>query len=476
MKRLLTLFATAAVAFPGMSQVSLDSCRNMALRNNKTIRMADENIRMAQHYKDAARAAWLPGIDFAGTYMYNQHEISLLGEDAKLPTMSFDPATQSYQYNLVKDQNGVPVKNPATGSYIPSEVAVIPKEAMTYDVHNVFAGAFTLTQPIYMGGQIKAMSDIAGYGKQFAQATRNNLTQDVVYSVDEAYWTVVSLKEKRLLAESFVNLVDTLLFNVNAMLEEGVATRSDLLTVEVRLNEAKIALTKVDNGLALSRMALAQLCGLPVDTKMTLQDETAPSAAAPHLTPQPNMEDVFSRRADLEMLRQTINMLRGKEKLTLGEMLPKVALTGAYGFSNPNVIDGFSKKFGGGFSVGATLMVPIWHWGGDYHRYRAAKSATKAQALLLEDMEEKVRLQVSQALFKCDEARKTYDMTVLNLEKASENLRQAQLGFQEGVLTTNDVIMAQTAWLAANSEKIDAEIGMRLCHTYLSKVTGDMAF
>lgn len=110
---------------------------------------------------------------------------------------------------------------------------------MSYDMHNVFAGTFTLTQPIFMGGQIKALNEIAGYGEKLAKAMRNSLTQNIVFAVDEAYWLVISLKEKKTLAESFVNLVDSLRFDVNAMLEEGVATRSDLLTVEVKLNEAK---------------------------------------------------------------------------------------------------------------------------------------------------------------------------------------------------------------------------------------------
>ena len=438
--------------------------------------MARENLKGASTLKDAARTAYLPGIDFTGTYFYNQRIISLLSEDAKLPTMSFDPSTGSYQYNLVKGPDGLPVKNPATGEYIPSEIAVIPKEAMSFDVHNVFAGAFTLTQPVYMGGQIRALNKIAGFGEKIATAMSNNVAEEIIYSVDQAYWTVVSLKEKKRLAESFVSLTDSLCYNVRMMLEEGVATKSDLLSVEVRANEANIALTKVSNGLVLSRMALAQICGLSPDTQMQLSDEDVKYSALKPSTEVANMEAVYSRRQDLEVVRQTINLLKSRESLSLSEMLPKIAVVGAYSFSNPNLIDGFKKRFGGGFSVGAMLEVPIWHWGGDYKRYKAAKSNTNAQKFLLEDLEEKVQLQVSQARFSLDEAEKTYKMASLNLEKADENLRQAQLGFKEGVLTTSDVLAAQTAWLGANSEKIDAEIGIRLAHTYLSKVLGSLSY
>ncbi|MDE5647103.1 MAG: TolC family protein [Muribaculaceae bacterium] len=452
--------------------VSLDSCRTLALGNNKAIRIAEENITAAGHTRSAAKTAYLPGLDFTGGYTYNQRQIELLGEDAKLPTMSFDPAKGTYEYNIVTN-GGKPVIDPASGLPVFSEVAVIPKEAMAYDTHNVFAGAVTLAQPIYMGGQIRALNKIAKYGEDMARSLHEQAVQDVIYQVDEAYWGVVSLNEKKKLAQSFVNLVDSLRHNVMAMVEEGVATRSDQLTVDVKYNEACLTLTKVENGLSLMRMALAQICGIPVDTKMTLKDEV--NLTKEEVIPEAmtiDMEEVYRRRHDLAALRSGISMLEGKEKLVMSEMLPKLALVGAYTFSNPNVIHGFEKRFGGGFSVGATLTIPLWHWGGNYHRYQAAKSNTRAQRMMLDDLEEKVTLQVSQARYSYNEAFKTYEMTSNNLKSADENLKNAEIGFREGVLTTDDVTAAQTAWLQANSENIDAEIGIRLCDAYLSKVAG----
>lgn len=475
-KYVILLGAMIAVGFSAQSQVSLDSCRRMALSNNRSLQVADQVIRGASYERKAAKAAYLPGIDFTGGYMYNQNIINLLGEDAKLPTMSFNPTTMKYDYNLVKGPDGFPIKDPTSGQYIPSEVAVIPKEAMSYDIHNVVAGAFTLTQPVFMGGQIRAMNDITKYAEQLAVSSRNAAAQEVVFSVDEAYWTVVSLKAKQKLADSFVNLVDTLHGNVESMLKEGVATRSDLLTVEVKLNEARIAATKVGNGLSLSRMALAQLCGMPIDSSFRLADEDNDIAIADVMQPTYTMDEVYSRRSDLDMLRKGINIMESKEKLTLGSMLPKVAIVGMYSFSNPNVIDGFKKRFGGGFSVGATLTVPLWHWGGNYNRYRAAKANTQAQRLLLQDAEEKVSLQVSQAQYSYQEAKKTYEMTLTNLDVANENLRNAELGFYEGVLTMTDVLTAQTGWLKANSENIDARINLQLTNVYLSKVLGTLAY
>jgi outer membrane protein TolC len=178
----------------------------------------------------------------------------------------------------------------------------------------------------------------------------------------------------------------------------------------------------------------------------------------------------------LKSLSYGINILEQKEKIAMAQMLPKLAIVGAYSFSNPNVIDGFEKRFGGGFSIGATLSIPLWHWGGNYNKYRSAKAQTNMQRLLLEDAQEKVSLQVNQARFKFEEAFKTYDMTGVNMDKADENLRQAQLGFYEGVLTSEDVMKAQTAWLQASSERIDAAIGIQMCKVYLTKVLGRMDY
>lgn len=189
-----------------------------------------------------------------------------------------------------------------------------------------------------------------------------------------------------------------------------------------------------------------------------------------------NMADVYARRPDVKALELGVNIREQQGRVALSTMLPNLAVVGAYSFSNPNMYDGYKKRFGGAFSVGATLTIPLWHWGGDYNKYRAAKADTEMARLRLEDAKEMIELQVNQASFKCSEALKTYDMTEVNIAKADENLRQATLGFREGVMTVQNVMEAQTAWLKARSEKIDAGIDVRLCDVYLAKSLGTLSY
>lgn len=456
---------------------SLDSCRAMALSNNKELMVKAERVRQAGYQRKQAFAAYLPALDFAGGYTYNQKKLSLFDSDQLLPTKSFNLATQSYEFNVVTNPiTHQPVTTP-DGTPIPSEVALIPKEAMEFDIHNVFFGVVTLTQPIYMGGKIVAMNRLAKIQEEANRMLQENESQNVIYAVDAAYWTVVSLNAKHRLAKSYVNLLDTLDRNVKLMLDQGVATRSDLLSVDVKLNEANVDLLKVENGLSLSRMALAQICGLPVHSDINVADEgVAQAIPSAEIATRYNMEEVYSRRPDLRALEMASEATVQQKRVALSEMLPNIALIGSYSFTNPNMFDGFKNRFGGAFSVGVMVKIPLWHWGGNYNGYRAARSAETISKIQVADAREKIDLQVSQAAYKAQEAVKTYLATESNLAKAQENLRTATLGFREGVITTDDVMAAQTAWLQAHSENIDAMIDVKLCDVYLSKVLGTLGY
>ena len=454
--------------------VGLDSCRAMALRNNKLMHINATRIEGAKYEKEVARAAYFPSLDFTGGYTFNQKNISIFDSDQHLPIKTFNPATGSYEFNIAKNpETGEPLKTP-DGQYIPQNVALIPKEAMTYNIHNVFFGALTLTQPIYMGGKIKALNRMADYAQQLAVTQQQRDAEDIIYNVDVAYWQVVSLDAKKQLAESYVALLDTLNRNVRAMIKEGVATRSDSLMVKVKLNQAQVDLSKVKNGLSLSRMALAQLCGLPIDSDLHLADENqnVPMAQIPLFTPIENLDQIYNRRRDIRQLEIGSEIAHEKAKVEFSSMLPNVSLIGAYSFSNPNMFNGFSRSFDGNFSVGVLVSVPIWHNGGNYYKYKTAQTEETIMKLSIADAKEKIALQVQQADFKMQEAIKTYKTTLENLTCADENLRHAEIGFKEGVMTIDNVMEAQTAWLKANSERVDAQIEIHLCHTYLKKVLG----
>ena len=286
---------------------------------------------------------------------------------------------------------------------------------------------------------------------------------------------MVSLHHKQKLAESFVELVKKLKGDVQKMINQGVATKGDGLSVGVRVNEAEMALTKVTDGLALSKMLLCQLCGLPVEENIVLADENenASENVSGFILPSGDLVESINR-PELKVLQNTVDLSRQTTNLLKAGNLPQVLLTGGYALTNPNTFNGFEKKFSGFWNVGLLVRVPIWNWGDVKYKVRASKGATTIASLELDEARELIELQVHQSKFKVNEANKNLEMALSNVANAEENLRMANLGFKEGTVSFTTVMEAQTAWQQAQSQKIDAEIGVKLSLVELQKALGTL--
>jgi outer membrane protein TolC len=338
----------------------------------------------------------------------------------------------------------------------------------------MFVGSVMLTQPVFMGGSIIAMNKMADINEKLAANSLDARRQATIYRLDQAYWQVVSLYHKQQLAQSYLDLVKKFDTDVYKMIEEGVATKSDGLSVDVKVNEAEMTLTKVNDGLVLSRMLLNQLCGLPLDEQVTLADEQVAEIAVVELNPTLNVEQAMENRPELKMLQNTVDLSKQTTNILRAGNLPQVLLTGGYAVSNPSLLNGFERKFRGFWNVGVTMRVPLWNWGDVMYKVRASKGATSIANLELAEARELVELQVNQTTFKVDEANKKLLMAQKNIQRADENLRMANLGFREGVITPTVVMEAQTAWLQAQSQKIDAEIDVKLSQVELQKSLGTL--
>jgi outer membrane protein TolC len=224
----------------------------------------------------------------------------------------------------------------------------------------------------------------------------------------------------------------------------------------------------------LSRMLLCQTIGLPVNEQVVLPEEEADNVATVSLTPQLDVAQAIGNRPELKQLENMADMSRQATNILKAFNLPQVALTGGYAISNPNVMNGFQKNFRGFWNVGVMVRVPIWNWGDVMYKVRASKGATTIINLELEEAREKIELQATQMAYNVDEANKRLVMAQSNIKRADENLRTANLGFTEGVITPTTVMEAQTAWLQAQSQKIDAEIDVRLSQVDLRKAMGTL--
>ena len=484
MRRLLGFILLAGMAQTVGAQrlLNLDSCRAMALRNNKQMSISRVKQEIAANVRKSARTKYLPHISALGGYEYTSKEVSILNDDQKEAlnslgsnlkngiVSSVGPYAQILPAAL-QQRLGTDLTNLASFLDVSGQNIV---NAFRTDTRNLWAGAILLTQPVFMGGAIVAMNKLADAGEELAANSAEAKRQATLYHIDQAYWQVVSLRHKQKLAQGYLDLVKKLDGDVQKMIKEGVATRSDGLSVSVKVNEAEMAMLKVSDGLTLSKMLLCQLCGIPVDEQIVLAEEETDNLETVEVTPQADFQQAMENRPELKMLQNMVDMGKQTTNILKAGNLPQVMLTGGYMVSNPNVFNGFEKKFAGVWNVGVLVRVPIWNWGDVAYKVRAAKGATTIATLQKEEAREKIELQVNQSAFQVSEANKKLEMAKASIERANENLRTANLGFSEGVISSTTVMEAQTAWLQAQSQKIDAEIDVKLSQVNLQKALGTL--
>lgn len=469
---LLLLYPSAMM---GQYVLSLDSCRAMALRNNKQMSIAKTKLDIAANTRKSARTQYLPKVNAIGGYMFTSKEISVLDDEKKaaLSNLGTNTAAGLQKSLSVLSALGITLDlTPLAGILNQTGAGLV--NALRTDTRNMFAGAVTVTQPLFMGGALVALNKMADINEDLAANSLELQRQNTLYNIDQAYWQVVSLNHKQKLAESYLAVVEKLDGDVQKMIEEGVATRSDGLNVKVKVNDAEMTLTKVNDAVTLSKMLLCQLIGMPVDSEITLMDENNENLIVNDDTPQIDMGMVIATRPELRMLQNSIDLSKQQTNILKAGNLPTLALTGGYAVTNPNTLNGFQKRFAGLWNVGVMVRIPIWNWGDVKYKVRAAKGSTTMARLEMEEVQEKIELQVKQSSFKVNEASKRLAMAQANIAHAEENLRTANLGFAEGVITTTTVLEAQTAWLKAQSEKIDAEIDLKLSQVELQKALGTL--
>ena len=469
------LSVTAAWTASAADIMTLQQCRDSAVANNNDLKIAKQKIAVAHYDRKTALANYFPNISATGAYVYNTRNLSLLPEG---PADALSGLGTSAQ-NSLQESIGRLLSSPSLGQILGSHPEILEllgslssadiatplntigseiASAFELDIRNVFAGAVSLQQPVFTGGKIVAANKMAVLAEELAETQYETEHDKVIGAVDDAYWQIVSLCGKKKLAEDYAALLQTMLRDTEILMEEGMATKADLLSVKVQANEAEMLLTKADNGVTLSKMLLCQLCGMPLDRDIVLADEQAESFAMPVMAPERSSEDICRDRPEIRSLEIANEIYGKKVMIARADMMPKVALTANYFVTNPNLYHGFQNSFSGMFNVGVAVNIPIIHGLEAQQKVRKARAEAVIMSYRMEDAKEKISLQVTRLRQQEKEAMERLAMAESNLDNAEENLRTATVGYEEGVIPSNTMLAAHTAWVKAHSEYIDAGV------------------
>lgn len=327
--------------------------------------------------------------------------------------------------------------------------------------HSRMVGAAAL-QPIFMGGKILTANRMAQEAVVLREELVKVAQRNSIEEAEDAYWLAVELQNKAKLAEAYHTMLQEALRNVEILLQEGVVTQSDLLDIKVKLSEANLKLSQAQEGLALSRMLLAVRCGMSASSPLAPAEDLEISLQkAPHISllSEQNVAEITALLPEMQALRYSQDIAKLRINLERSAYLPKVALVGAVGYSNPQFwAQSRGKKWGSNSFIGISVSLGVTDAVSAVYKTRQSKAQWLKQKWDTEEKEQMLKLKVQQAWLKYNESDKQITLATTQKEQAQESLRMATLAYKEGLIPLLQLTQAQTLWLQVETSFIEAQI------------------
>lgn len=402
--------------------LSLADCRKLALDNNRKIKAAQNQIEAARYMQKTVSANAYPSLDgsIAGVY---------LGE-------------------------------PLAGAFN----GLVPK----YFVN----GSANLSQAIYAGGKIHHGKEAAGKEIEIREAQKNLTEAEILLEVEKAYWQVVQVNEKIILASTFKEMLQSLQTDLKNSFDAGLIYKNDLLRVEVNLNEAELNLSKAQDGLLMAKLNLARVIGAAGNTTFILADSVTGDFKE---LSQQSIEGSSDNRPEIQVLKKVLEAEELQKKILKGDMLPTfgVSVSGvAVSGQGVNISNG--KDFMTTYYGLASISFPIFDWGKKVNKVKEQSFKIAAQKQQYEETRELISLEIQNAYLQLNQSAKKIQLSDLSLQQADENLKLASDRFKAGTIVGKDVQEAQAIWQQAYSNMIDAKIEYKINDAAYKKAIGEL--
>jgi len=416
---ILILFCfTANFAF-SQNVLTLEQCKELALKNNLAAKNAELSVEIAQQQKKEAFTHYFPNISATG-----------LGFMANKPMMTMDLSAMS--------EGLVPIMMALVQQGLLDPAALNTKPQKLDLLKNGVILGVIAAQPVFAGGQIINGNKLAKEGIEARKLQKQITEKDLLLETERYFWLLVSLKEKMKTIENSEILLARILSDVKVAVAAGLTTGNNLLRIELEQNKLESGKLKLENGMMMLKMALGHKMGVPSGSF----DIQQPDFEDAILVVTNNANPAIEHRPEYKLLDKSVEIARLQRNMETGKHLPTVAIGAGYNYMNFDLHkkDGMKNNFGMLF---ASVAVPISDWWGGAHAIKRkklellqAENTKKETSELLVQQMQNIQNGLSEAYQQVLLARKS----ILSAEK---NLKISQDNYNAGVETLSDLLEAQ---------------------------------
>ena len=404
-----------ATSLPAFSQenhqYSLEECVTEAVRNNLTLRNADNEIAISAEQRKEALTKYFPTVSAMGSgFIANKGML---------------------------------------------EMELAPGMGMSLAKNGLVAGV-TAMQPVFAGGQIVNGNKLAKVGEDAARLQRGLSENEVRLNTEQYYWQLVQLKEKLHTLDLIDRQLERMRQDAQNAVDAGIRNRNDLLQVQLRQNEVKTSRIQVENAVSTVKDLLAQTMGHTgenVEVKNLLisgySSATFPLPESPQQLYRTAEVSLLQTR-EYQLLDKHIEATKLQYKLAVGKNLPTVAVGGGYLYNN--VMDKSQNRLVGMLSV----SVPISSWWGGSHDMRRQRLEVENAENEKRDKSQLLVVKMRKAWNDLGDAYRQVSIAKESITQSEENQRLNTDYYEAGTATMSDLLDAQSLYQQSRDKYVEA--------------------
>lgn len=406
-------FLISTLSMSAQSELSLNAYREMVLNYNQDVKKSQEGVVAASASQKSIRAGFLPSIELQGDYNFNIKDYS---------------------------HKGLP--------------------------RNMYNAKATLTQNIWDGGYTWASNQQSKIERDIAILAENQTVNAIIYQADLIYWTASANKDMYETMQQYHSIVKSLFDIISKRFEDGMIARTDLLMVQTRLKEADGALNNAKNSYYIANQNLNILMGVDPSQLNQPSEPIVTQIAVPAVV---TLEQALENRPEFAIAEKQVELAKQSVSLAKSRTNPKVYVGAQAAYGNQNMLIGEGWQSG----VFAGVKIPIFQGGGRIYSTRAAKANAVIQELSLQQAEDAISQQLSNALTNVEMSSEAIRIATENLNIAKQSLDINTFSYNEGRLTILDVLQSQLSWIQASSNLIQANLTNKIAIADYKKVIGE---
>ena len=409
-------------------KLSLASCRGMALSKSESLQQAELKCQQSDLDSKIASSAFLPKFEASATATYVFPDMDMMGMDLRM-----------------------------RGTYM---------------------AGITLTQPLYAGGKIMTGKKLSKLGESIAAEQKRMTMMDVLVEADNAYWTLIAVRQKVKMLDSYKEQMDALYSQVETAVKAGLSTENELLRIEASRSDVLYQVQKARNGEDLCRMSLCRITGIDSGTELELTDTTI------HVNEPGLLTGDINGRPEFNLLKHQMDVTQKQVQMSRADMLPTVGLVAGYTYygniklnsmvdaGNGSLVP-YSQEFRDGLgAVMLSVKIPIFEWGANMNKVKKAKFDFRNAELELSKNSRLMNLEIQSAIKNIYDSYQLVKTAETGLKQAEENLRVTSNKYNVSMALLTDLLDAQSQWKQAKSNLIEAQTQYKIYETEYLRATG----